>query len=345
MLFDLIDTLQRKRRLLFVAVFLIIDFWLLSFGAQLLQTHRSDITSRIHISENAPAPAVYQSDMLTIDNISAGLDHAMSVIEVSTLRTAIHAADGMAKAERQVQAASESAWRTGGAAATASGRAATQSLSFAGRIVTFPSVAVRHGSGQAFETVSELTNSRLTAVIQPEQNLAVPVITAEQAHQAYLIQNGTLEVKPIKPTGAGGACDNGAGNGGYPMEWCDAPMDNIHTVAYSNDRINRECTSYAYWYFTTVGGHSDFHVTGNANRWTATSNYPVHKAPAVGAIAVETAGAYGHVAIVQALPGQTYDGKAVPDGYILVSEMNYDWHGHFRYSYSPLGKFDGYIYP
>jgi surface antigen len=65
----------------------------------------------------------------------------------------------------------------------------------------------------------------------------------------------------------------------------------------------------------------------------------------VGAIAVETSGYYGHVAIVQALPGETYEGQAVPAGYVLVSEMNYDWKGHFRYSYSPLSKFSAYIYP
>jgi surface antigen len=67
-------------------------------------------------------------------------------------------------------------------------------------------------------------------------------------------------------------------------------------------------------------------------------------APAIGAIAVETGGYYGHVSIVQALPGQSFAGHKVPAGYILVSEMNYDWSGHFRYSYVPIGKFDTYIY-
>lgn len=189
------------------------------------------------------------------------------------------------------------------------------------------------------------TNDKLAAVIHPQNSKDVPVITPEQAHQVTLIQEDTVAVTPVKPTGSGGLCDSGAGNGGYPMEWCDARMDSIATVFYSSDRINRECTSYAYWYFTTIGGHSDFHVSGNANRWARTSNYPTHTTPAVGAIVVETAGYYGHVAIVQALPGAVYDGKAVPEGYVLVSEMNYDWQGHFRYSYSPLSKFTAYIYP
>jgi surface antigen len=122
-------------------------------------------------------------------------------------------------------------------------------------------------------------------------------------------------------------------------------MDTIATVSYTSDPINRECTSYAYWYFTSIEGHANFRAWGNAKYWATSSNYPTHAVPAVGAIAVETAGAYGHVAIVQALPGQKYAEQVVPAGYVLVSEMNYDWHGHFRYSYSPLSKFTAYIYP
>jgi surface antigen len=122
-------------------------------------------------------------------------------------------------------------------------------------------------------------------------------------------------------------------------------MDSLPTISYSADPINRECTSYAYWYFTAVEGHTGFRVSGNAKYWATSSNYPTHAAPADGAIAVETVGAYGHVAIVQALPGQEYAGRVVPAGYVLVSEMNYDWQGHFRYSYSPLSKFTAYIYP
>lgn len=128
------------------------------------------------------------------------------------------------------------------------------------------------------------------------------------------------------------------------MAWCDAYMDTIATIPYSSDTINRECTSYAYWYFTQMEGFTDFRAYGNANQWASTSNYPVHSSPVRGAIAVETTGYYGHVAIVQALPGDTYWGGTVPGGYILVSEMNYDWNGHFRYSFSPLSKFSDYIY-
>jgi surface antigen len=220
-----------------------------------------------------------------------------------------------------------------------------KAIIFFGRIIAFPFVTIGHGVGHLFGAVSRPINSQVASVIQPRQNAEMPVITPAQAQQVSLIQADTLAVTPIKPAGSGGACDSGAGNGGYPMNWCDARMDTIQTVSYSSDRINRQCTSYAFWYFTTVEGHSDFHVTGNANRWARTSNYPTHATPAVGAIAVQTGGYYGHVAIVQALPGAIYEGKTVPNGYVLVSEMNYDWQGHFRYSYSPLAKFSAYIYP
>lgn len=163
--------------------------------------------------------------------------------------------------------------------------------------------------------------------------------------QAALIQSGTRSV-PVPSGGSGGACDNGNGNGSYPMAWCNAAQDSIDTIPpYSSwDLNNRECTSYAYWYFTQVEGHYDFSASGDAKSWADTSNYATHSNPAVGAIAVETTGTYGHVAIVRALPGQTYAGNTVPSGYVLVSEMNYDWYGHFRFSYSPLSKFSDYIY-
>lgn len=187
---------------------------------------------------------------------------------------------------------------------------------------------------------------RLSSIIQPKDHTPVATITQLRIQQAVLIQSGTQNVSIASmTTGTGGACDDGSGNGGYPMSWCNAPMDTASTIPYTSDPINRECTSYAYWYFTDIEGHTDFRVSGNAKYWAATSNYPTHPTPTIGAIAVETAGAYGHVAIVQALPGQNYAGQVVPAGYVLVSEMNYDWNGHFRYSYSPLSKFSSYIYP
>lgn len=357
MLFSLVDILQKKRRLLLVVAFISIDFWLLLFGSQVLQTHRADITTRIHNLRVLQTQTQFQNDELATDSMLASIDWGLNAVEISTLRAIVATADGVVGAEHEVRSTAQATRQVliaaGAATTRAVGMIVTTAAHISGRVViftariaAFPFVTTAHGIQYALGAVSHATNSPLASVIQPQNEINdVPIITPEQAHQATLIQEDTLAVTPIKPTGSGGACDNGAGNGGYPMEWCDARMDSIRTVSYSSDRINRECTSYAYWYFTTVEGYSDFHVTGNANRWARTSNYPTHATPTEGAIAVETTGAYGHVAIVQALPGQTYEGKVVPDGYVLVSEMNYDWQGHFRYSYSPLSKFSAYIYP
>ncbi len=351
MLFNLAGILRKKRRLIYVVAFISLDFWLLIFCTQTLQAHRPGLINRIHASETSLTQAQYQDGTM-----SESLAHMVGVTQLNILRTTVAATDGIARAEHSVQGAVKPALRAISDAAIAIvrgigiaigtvARAIGKAAIFIGRVIAFPFVAIGHGAGYVFATVSKPLHSHLASVIQPQNDTETPVITPEQARQVTLIQQDTLAVAPIKPAGSGGACDSGAGNGGYPLDWCDARMDTIRTVAYSSDRINRQCTSYAYWYFTTIEGHSGFRVTGNANRWARTSNYPIHSTPAVGAIAVQTGGYYGHVAIVQALPGQTHDGKVVPDGYVLVSEMNYDWQGHFRYSYSSLSKFSAYIYP
>lgn len=344
MLFDLVDILQKRRRLLFVAAFIVADVWLLTLCTQTLQAHRSDITARIHSTESYQTTADYQGDMFNVGSLTTGINHTFNALEVGALRAAVSVTDDIIQTQRSVAAASSRTLRTTSSATMAAARANDEAVSFGVRAVAFPFVAVGRGVGYASRSVANLVDSNVASVIRPKQNVTVPVITPEQAQQVSLIQSGTMAFEPVKPIGSGGACDSGAGNGGYPMDWCNARMDTLQTVSYSSDRINRECTSYAYWYFTTVEGHADFHVTGNANRWAYTSSYPVHRAPAIGAIGVETAGVYGHVAIVQAMAGQTFDGKVVPAGYVLVSEMNYDWQGHFRYSYSPLSKFSAYIY-
>jgi surface antigen len=355
MLFDLVNILQQKRRLLFIALFAILSLWAVAICNQVLQAHRSEITSRIQRHESAQTLLTYQSEVLD-GNVTANISHSLDSFEISFLRTTVSATDAITKAEHVAKGAARATMHAVATAVSALirfvgtvfitiVRIVGKVLVLLWRVVTFPFVMTGKSVGFVSRAASGAANGGFASVIQPPNDMDVPVITPEQAHQVTIIQENTVAVEPVKPAGSGGACDNGAGNGGYPKEWCDARMDTIRTVAYSNDRINRQCTSYAYWYFTAIEGHADFRVTGNANRWAKTSNYPVHATPAVGAIAVETRGYYGHVAIVQALPGQLHDGKLVPEGYILVSEMNYDWQGHFRYSYSPLGKFSAYIYP
>ena len=164
-----------------------------------------------------------------------------------------------------------------------------------------------------------------------------------RAQQAALNAVGAHSVYVPASGGSGGKCDAGNGNGGYPMKWCNAAQDSVHT-SFGWSANNRECTSYAYWYFTSILGHADFRVSGNANQWLNTSSYPTHRSPARNSIGVKTAGTYGHVVIIHALPGDTYKGVTVPSGEVLVSEMNYDWYGHFRYSLRDINTCAGFIY-
>ena len=165
-------------------------------------------------------------------------------------------------------------------------------------------------------------------------------IAALKAQQAALNSAGSGNVIPPNSSGSGGACDAllGAGNGGYPMPWCDAPEDSVTTSGYFP---NRECTSFAYWYFTSVEGHTDFTVTGDAKQWINYSNHPVDQTPQVGAIAVKTSGQWGHVMIVVATPGQTYAGSVVPSGSIVTFEMNTYLDGKF---YVKLRPYDGFYF-
>ncbi len=152
-------------------------------------------------------------------------------------------------------------------------------------------------------------------------------ISVLEAQQAAINRSNTKFITPPNSGGSGGSCDRGQGNGGYPMVWCSAGEDSVLT---SGNFPNRECTSFAYWYFTTQeSGHGGFYVTGNAKDWIYTANRAVDQTPAVGSIAVHTAGVYGHVMIVVALPGQSYGGSVVPAGYIDTISMNDGYDGAF----------------
>ncbi|HVV66602.1 MAG TPA: CHAP domain-containing protein [Candidatus Saccharimonadales bacterium] len=141
-------------------------------------------------------------------------------------------------------------------------------------------------------------------------------LSALQAEQARINAASSRSVSGVAPSGgSGGACDNGHGNGGYPMAWCNATQDSLTT---SGGFPNRECTSFAYWYYTSVEGKS-LSVYGNAKDWIYTSNRPVTQTPHVGDIFVNTKGDFGHVGIVTGFDG----------GYVTTISMNDDYYGHF----------------
>lgn len=159
-------------------------------------------------------------------------------------------------------------------------------------------------------------------------------LAQKQAQQAALLQaashsySGTI---PGASSGHGGACDNGNGNGGYPALWCGASQDSIQTPS----GYNRECVSWAGWRWHQLG--NPMVNWGNANTWddyARQAGYAVNNSPSVGALAQTNAGPFGHVAVVEAVQG----------GNVVVSEMNYDNAGHFRYGVYSAGYFQ-YIHP
>jgi peptidoglycan hydrolase CwlO-like protein/surface antigen len=170
-------------------------------------------------------------------------------------------------------------------------------------------------------------------------------ISALEAQQAAINEANSSAISAPASGGVGGACatpnypingtyyysgsTSNAPNGGYPMAWCNSTQDSVTTAG---GFPSRECTSFAYWYFTTIEGHSGLHVTGNADEWNTTASGPgiyVDQTPADGAVAVDTSGPFGHVMIVVATPGQVYSGNTVPNGEIDTISMNDDYNGHF----------------
>ena len=189
---------------------------------------------------------------------------------------------------------------------------------------------------QAQLDASQIEQNRLLSLNQQQQDAYSSQIQANkgqiaelQRQQAEINRRNSLAANVQASGGSGGACDNGSGNGGYPMSWCNAEQDTVPTINYSTDNINRECTSFAYWYYTSQEGKS-LYVTGNAKDWVYTANRPVDHTPEVGSIGISTAGYYGHVMIILALSGETYHGFTVAPGYVLTMSMNYDYAGHFH---------------
>lgn len=358
-MYEFVDNLLQKRRFVIALAAILIDLLLMTTLTPTVRSHHAVLESRIHATYSFQQPQSPNAVTDALGSLAGDAGQASNALEIDMIRGVLSFASGLESFNRTL---GHSAYTT--VAVTVNSSKGTvlflvhsnlMVLGFAGRTASNAGIAGTravsddlsvngHGIGNMMGLVGGITH--IASVIRPTDATPAPTITQLRAQQSALIQSGTVDVSVAAMTsGSGGACDAGGGNGGYPMAWCNAAMDTVSTIGYSGDSINRECTSYAFWYFTVIEGHADFKVWGNAKDWAQSSNYPTHDLPEVGALAVETAGAYGHVAIVQALPGQKYAGQVVPDGYVLVSEMNYDWNGHFRYSYSPLTKFSAYIYP
>ena len=165
-------------------------------------------------------------------------------------------------------------------------------------------------------------------------------IASLRAQQAAINSSSSSRVY-VDGSERGGNCDNGSGNGGYSQasgpagDACNSPAFSIPD--WSGIIDNRWCTSYAYWYFKRVLGRP-LYVSGDARDWAYTSSIPISSNPEVGAIGINTRGTYGHVVIVQAIGPTSWGGVNVPEGKILISDMNGNWTGHFGYAIYSVGS-------
>lgn len=151
-----------------------------------------------------------------------------------------------------------------------------------------------------------------------DSNSKIASLRAQQA--AIIAANSHHVAFPGRSAGAGGACDAGQGNGGYPSVWCNAPQD---SMVDSWGMYSRECVSYAAW-SAAERGHYVPYGLGNANQWpsaAAARGIAVDGNPEVGNVAIFMGGQFGHAMIVEKIEGSQ----------VVVSSMNADNNGHFFY--------------
>jgi len=115
---------------------------------------------------------------------------------------------------------------------------------------------------------------------------------------------------------------------GYPDPYCaNYDWGPKHTSAY-NDSFEispygyayRNCTDYVAWQLASLGvPASVYKGHGNGAGWASVPGLVTNTTPAVGAVAVQTSGEFGHVALITAVNGST----------IAIAEYNYNENGTY----------------
>lgn len=159
------------------------------------------------------------------------------------------------------------------------------------------------------------------AAAEAEAKAAAAAQAAYQAQQQQLAQQQSQAVAPVVPSASTGSSaytpsPSGSTANTYPIGQCTWGVKQVASWVGS------------YW--------------GNANQWlysASAAGFRTGSTPAVGAVAVWTSGAYGHVAVVTAVNGSQ----------IQVVESNYAGNmyvGNFRGWFNPAADgVSGYIYP
>ena len=183
-------------------------------------------------------------------------------------------------------------------------------------------LASTQGQESAYQEQTKASNAKI-AQLQAQQAAAIAAASRRVSFSGTKTGFGASG-------GGGGACDNGQGNGGYPSTWCNAPQD---STSDSWGMYNRECVSYAAWAASTRFGKSIpyWGGRGNAKQWPDNARgagIPVDGNPRVGDVAIYMGGYYGHAMVVEQIKGSS----------VIVSSMNGDLAGHFRYDEWPTSS-------
>lgn len=151
-----------------------------------------------------------------------------------------------------------------------------------------------------------------------------------QTNNARIVELRTEQARYISRYQIGGTTAGNPNHGGYPDAWNNAPQDSILD---SWGMFNRECVSY-----TAFKVHQDYLAgrdshdmpywggVGDAKDWPGNARaagIPVDSNPAVGSIAISTAGTWGHSMYVEKV------GSMNGQSAIYVSQYNTDFTGHY----------------
>ena len=163
---------------------------------------------------------------------------------------------------------------------------------------------------------------------QAEQNRLLSLTVDQQNAYTAQIKANSSQISALRAQQAaanrklGGSAEAGdPGRGGYPNYLYSAAQDSLVDPW---GMYNRECVSYTAWKVYQAYGHMPYWGGhGNANQWPASAQadgIPTSSTPKAGAVAISMAGYYGHAMWVEAV---------YSNGYIRVSQMNYDLAGHY----------------
>jgi peptidoglycan hydrolase CwlO-like protein/surface antigen len=172
------------------------------------------------------------------------------------------------------------------------------------------------GQEAAYQQQVSSTQNQL-AQVAAQQRAAIAALTDNGHNTAGSV--GSFQFRNF--SGNQGAC-----GGGYPAQYCNAPLD---SGADQWQLYNRECVSYAAWaaYYRFGKDVRGFQGQGFAWQWPSSApsfmNADVDNTPTVGSIAITPQESFtpeGHAMVVEAVLG---------DGWIHVSQYNFDGTGEY----------------